>query len=182
MKKAKHCKYCGGLINEDRICTECGHKFFKIRIKKDKCITISLAISTLIMLFISLGLYNNNNIIHNNNEIYKQQIAEQNGKISDLNDEIVDLKHKIELKESAYLSLSETYHSYENDTRDELLEKYELEDTLNQYYVDFAYFAPRYGECYHKLDCYYLDNASEIYCDCIYDLENRGYRPCSECY
>ena len=35
MKKAKHCKYCGGLINEDRICTECGHKFFKIRIKKD---------------------------------------------------------------------------------------------------------------------------------------------------
>ena len=112
----------------------------------------------------------------------RQQIAEQNGKISDLNDEIVDLKHNIELKESAYLSLSETYHSYENDTRDELLEKYELEDTLNQYYVDFAYFAPRYGECYHKWDCYYLDNASEIYCDCIYDLENRGYRPCSECY
>ena len=91
-------------------------------------------------------------------------------------------ENKIELKESAYLSLSETCHSYENDTRDELLEKYELEDTLNQYYVDFAYFAPRYGECYHKWDCYYLDNSYEIYCDCIYDLENRGYRPCSYCY
>ena len=88
MKETKHCKYCGGLLNEDRICSECGHKFFKIRIKKDKYLTIALAISTLVLLFISLDLYNNNNVIHKNNEIYKQQIADLNNDVSDLNDRL----------------------------------------------------------------------------------------------
>lgn len=179
MKKAKHCKYCGGLINEDRICTECGHKFFKIRIKNDKFITIALSISTILLIFISLDLYNNNATIHNNNEIYKQQIENLNNDLYVLNEELSGIEDRYD---TLYQSNKALNKAYDDLSSEYFWENLSLKEELEQYQRDFAYFAPRYGNCYHTWDCYYLDNAAEIKCDCINYLKNRGYVPCSYCY
>ena len=182
MKETKHCKYCGGLLNEDRICSECGHKFFKIRIKKDKYLTIALAISTLVLLFISLGLYNDNNVIHKNNEIYKQQIADLNNDVSDLNDRLKSANENYENLKGQLNSVNEYKDKLSKDY-DEVMDKYiDSDSKLHDYYNCFAFYAPNYGECYHKLNCFYLNKSSVVYYDCIPDLENRGDRPCSYWY
>ena len=179
MKKANYCKYCGGLINEDRICTECGHKFLKIRIKNDKFITIALSISTILLIFISLDLYNNNTTIHNNNEIYKQQIENLNNDLYVLNEELSGIEDRYD---TLYQSNKALNKAYDDLNSEYFWENLSLKEELEQYQRDFAYFAPRYGNCYHTWDCYYLDNAAEIKCDCINYLKNRGYVPCSYCY
>lgn len=180
--KKKYCKYCGGLLNEDRICSECGHKFFKIRIKKDKYLTIALAISTLVLLFISLDLYNNNNVIHNNNTIYKQQIADLNIEVSDLKERLDNANENYKYLKSQLNSVNEYKDKLSKDY-DEIREEYlDAYSELHDYYNYFAAYAPNYGNCYHKLNCFYLNKSNVIYYDYIPDIERRGYRPCSYCY
>ena len=180
--KKKYCKYCGGLISEDRICSECGHKFFKIRIKKDKYLTIALAISTLVLLFISLDLYNNNNVIHNNNTIYKQQIADLNIEVSDLKERLDNANENYKYLKSQLNSVNEYKDKLSKDY-DEIREEYlDAYSELHDYYNYFAAYAPNYGNCYHKLNCFYLNKSNVKYYDYIPDIERRGYRPCSYCY
>ena len=178
--KKKYCKYCGGLLNEDRICSECGHKFFKIRIKKDKYLTIALAISTLVLLFISLGLYNDNNVIHKNNEIYKQQIADLNSSIEELNVQLDGARKRYDTLSVTNDALNEAYHDLSRDNSACSRENMRLKDELEEYYNDLAFYLPN-GDCYHKWSCYHIRD-SYVYYDIIPNIKNRGLRACKDCY
>lgn len=61
MKEAKHCSYCGGLIDNDMKCTKCGHQYFNKEKDTYKVISFVLALLCCILLFWALENYDNYN-------------------------------------------------------------------------------------------------------------------------
>ena len=55
MKKANYCKYCGGLINENRECTKCGHKFYNAKAELPKTLAVIFFTATCILLCSTIG-------------------------------------------------------------------------------------------------------------------------------
>lgn len=143
MKEAKHCSYCGGLIDNDMKCTKCGHQYFNKEKDTYKVISFVLALLCCILLFWALENYN----LYFRETVYTAELENEN-KL--LNERIVEL-------ESSNGTSSQVKSSVE------------------------YYYTPS-GECYHKRDCYYLDNSNDVRKQSVDILEEMGYRKCSKCF
>ena len=143
MKEAKHCSYCGGLIDNDMKCTKCGHQYFNKEKDTYKAISFVLALLCCILLFWALENYN----LYFRETVYSAELENEN-KL--LNERIVEL-------ESNNGTSSKTKSSVE------------------------YYYTPN-GKCYHKNNCYYLDNSNDVRQQSVDILEEMGYRKCSKCF
>ena len=143
MKEAKHCSYCGGLIDEDMKCTKCGHQYFNKEKDTYKVISVGLALLCCILLFWALEKYN----LYFRETVYSTELENEN-KL--LNERIVEL-------ESSNGTSSQVKSSVE------------------------YYYTPS-GECYHKINCSYLDNSNDVRKQSVDILEEMGYRKCSKCF
>ena len=168
----RYCKFCGGMINSDKVCESCGHKFFKIRINTKFKMFISILITLMVLCgFSYMGyiIYDSINTI----EIKESQIRSQNETITKLNKELSDAT----LSADNYKKSANKLIKQVNDlTRKN--EKY-LED-LN-WYEKYVAITTETGDCYHTIGCPYIKDSDVIYVQYYLDAMRSGYKACSYC-
>ena len=89
--------------------------------------------------------------------------------------------------ENYNLYFRETVYSAELENENKLLNEriVELESnngTSSKTKSSVEYYYTPNGECYHKSNCSYLDNSSDVRQQSVDILEEMGYRKCSRCF
>lgn len=153
--KIKYCKLCGGALDYDKQCTECGKQYFRFNKSAFAILLLSIALTC----SVSFGFI----------KIYKLQheigvdeilISRKKDKISSLEGEIEDLNKQIETLESDKKNLS--YKAKVLDT--------------------YVAFVVGNGKKYHTADCQHFKNCETFYVYSITGAEAQGYEPCKVCH
>ncbi|MBP3360057.1 MAG: hypothetical protein J6N52_04325 [Clostridia bacterium] len=151
----RHCKYCGGILDINNVCTSCGHRFFKFSAAVFAIVFLTIMLAT-VSISAAVKLYTLNKEVKEYKYLYekkKETISKSKEQTKELNTQIEQLKEK----------------------NKGLQYKVDFLDNRIAIVVDN-------GEKYHTYDCTHVQNCKTFWAYNIEAAEAKGYEPCQKCH